>query len=177
MFSLLNGNDEDNVNDTILTARIPSGMSVQIIQTPHGFSLIATHGFAPGEHVLDLAGIPKSTKDRYSIQISLDEHLHPFDAHQGSPDTCQTPWMYTNHSCNPNVVIRGLAYIAIRQIQPEESITFDYETTELEMAEPFTCACQAETCRGLIRGFRHLSKLQRNALAEQTASYLLTISE
>ena len=63
MFSLLNGNDEDNVNDYILTARIPSGMSVQIIQTPHGFSLIATRNFAPGEHVLDLAGIPKSTKD------------------------------------------------------------------------------------------------------------------
>lgn len=177
MFSLLNGTDEDNVNDTILTARIPSGMSVQIIQTPHGFSLIATRNFAPGEHVLGLTGIPKSTKDRYSIQISLDEHLHPFDESQANTETCTTPWMYTNHSCNPNVVIRGLSYIAIRQIQPEEPITFDYENTELEMAEPFTCACQAETCRGLIRGFRHLNKLQRKSLAEQTASYLLTISK
>jgi hypothetical protein len=46
-------------------------MSVQIIQTPHGFSLTATRYFAPSEHVLDLTGIPKSTKDRYSIQISL----------------------------------------------------------------------------------------------------------
>ena len=152
-------------------------MPVQIIQTNHGFSLTAANTFLPGDCVLDLTGITKSTKDRYSIQISLNEHLHPFDAQQGSPDTCETPWMYTNHSCNPNVVIRGLSYIAIRQIQPEESITFDYETTEVDMAEPVTCACQAETCRGLIRGFRHLSKLQRNALAEQTASYLLTISE
>ena len=177
MFSLLNCNDEDNVNDYILTAHIPSGMSVQIIQTPHGFSLTATRYFAPSEHVLNLTGIPKSTKDRYSIQISLDEHLHPFVEHQSNPADCQTPWMYTNHSCNPNVVIRGLSYIALREIQPEESITFDYETTELEMAEPFTCACQAETCRGLIRGFRHLSKLQRSALVDQTASYLLTVPE
>jgi hypothetical protein len=152
-------------------------MSVKIIQTPHGFSLIATRGFAPGEHVLDLTGITKSTKDRYSIQISLDEHLHPFDESQANTETCTTPWMYTNHSCNPNVVIRGLAYIAICQIKPDDAITFDYETTELEMAEPFTCACQAETCRGLIRGFRHLTELQRDALAEQTASYLISITE
>ena len=177
MFSLLNCNDEDNVNDYILTARIPSSMSVQIIQTPHGFSLIATRGFAPGEHVLDLTGITKTTKDRYSIQISQDEHLHPFDELQDNPADYQTPWMYTNHSCNPNVVIRGLSYIALREIQPEESITFDYETTELEMAEPFACGCQSETCRGLIRGFRHLSKLQRNALVDQTASYVLTVPE
>ena len=161
----------------VLTADLPSDMSVQIIQTPHGFSLIATRGFASGEHVLDLTGITKSTKDRYSIQISLDEHLHPFDENQDSLDTCKTPWMYTNHSCNPNVVIRGLSYIAIREIQPDDAITFDYETTELEMAEPFTCACEAETCRGLIRGFRHLTGLQRNALVEQTASYLLSITE
>ena len=70
MFSLLNGNDEDNVTVPSVTARIPSGRSVQIIQTPRGFSLTATRGFAPGEPVLDLAGIPKSTKDRYSLQIS-----------------------------------------------------------------------------------------------------------
>jgi hypothetical protein len=177
MFSFLNCNDEDNVNDYILTARIPSSMSVQIIQTPHGFSLTAAHQFAPGMRVLNLTGITKTTKDRYSIQTSLDEHLHPFDELQSNPDDCQTPWIYTNHSCNPNVVIRGLSYIALREIQPEESITFDYETTELEMAEPFTCACQAETCRGLIRGFRHLSKLQRSALVDQTVSYLLTVPE
>jgi hypothetical protein len=177
MFSLLNCNDEDNVNDYILTARIPSSMSVQIIQTPHGFSLIATRGFAPGEHVLDLTGITKTTKDRYSIQISQDEHLHPFDELQDNPADCQTPWIYTNHSCNPNVVIRDRAYIALRNIQPGDDITFDYETTEVDMAEPFTCGCQSETCRGIIRGYVHLSAAQRDALANQTASYLLNITE
>jgi hypothetical protein len=77
MFSLLNCNDEDNVNDYILTARIPSSMSVQIIQTPHGFSLIATRGFAPGEHVLDLTGITKTTKDRYSTKyLWMNTYIH-----------------------------------------------------------------------------------------------------
>jgi hypothetical protein len=152
-------------------------MSVQIIQTNHGFSLTAAGQFAPETLVLQLTGITKTTKDRYSIQISLDEHLHPFDELQSNPDDCQTPWIYTNHSCNPNVVIRDRAYIALRNIQPGDDITFDYETTEVDMAEPFTCGCQSETCRGLIRGFRHLSKLQRNALVDQTASYLLTVPE
>jgi hypothetical protein len=151
-------------------------MSVQIIQTPHGFSLIATRYFAPGEHVLNLKGIFRSTKDRYSIQISLDEHLHPFDEPHGSLDTCETPWMYTNHSCNPNVVIRNLTYIALREIRPGDAITFDYDTTELDMAEPFTCACQSKSCRGIIRGYVHLTMAQRAALEAQTAFYLLNIS-
>jgi hypothetical protein len=124
-----------------------------------------------------LTGITKTTKDRYSIQISLDEHLHPFDELQSNPDDCQTPWIYTNHSCNPNVVIRDRAYIALRNIQPGDDITFDYETTEVDMAEPFTCGCQSETCRGIIRGYAHLSAAQRDALANQTASYLLNITE
>lgn len=156
---------------------LPSGMSVQIIQTNHGFSLTAANTFLPGDCVLDLTGITKSTKDRYSIQISLDEHLHPFDELQGNPADCQTPWIYTNHSCNPNVVIRDRAYIALRNIQPGDDITFDYETTEVDMAEPFTCGCQSETCRGIIRGYVHLSASQHGALANQTASYLLNITE
>lgn len=156
---------------------LPSGMSVQIIQTNHGFSLLAANTFLPGDCVLDLTGITKSTKDRYSIQISLDEHLHPFDELQGNPADCQTPWIYTNHSCNPNVVIRDRAYIALRNIQPGDDITFDYETTEVDMAEPFTCGCQSETCRGIIRGYVHLSASQHGALADQTASYLLNITE
>ena len=156
---------------------LPSGMSVQIIQTNHGFSLLAANTFLPGDCVLDLTGITKSTKDRYSIQISLDEHLHPFDELQSNPADCQTPWIYTNHSCNPNVVIRDRAYIALRNIQPRDDITFDYETTEVDMAEPFTCGCQSETCRGIIRGYVHLSASQHGALANQTASYLLNITE
>ena len=152
-------------------------MSVQIIQTNHGFSLTAAGQFAPETLVLQLTGITKTTKDRYSIQISLDEHLHPFDELQSNPDDCQTPGIYTNHSCNPNVVIRDRAYIALRNIQPGDDITFDYETTEVDMAEPFTCGCQSETCRGIIRGYVHLSAAQRDALADQTASYLLNITE
>ena len=152
-------------------------MSVQIIQTNHGFSLTAAHQFAPGMRVLNLTGITKTTKDRYSIQISLDEHLHPFDELQSNPDDCQTPWIYTNHSCNPNVVIRDQKFVALRSIEPDEPITFDYETTEWEMAEPFQCDCGVASCRSEIRGYKHLDRSERERLSEQTASYLLNITE
>ena len=49
---------------------------------------------------------------------------------------------------------------AVRTIQPGEQISFDYNTTEYEMASPFRCHCGQ--CDGIeIRGFRFLSPAQQ----------------
>lgn len=59
---------------------------------------------------------------------------------------------YVNHSCNPNCGIREkLMLVAIRDIAPEEEITFDYamsESSEFRMK----CACGSTDCRGEITG-------------------------
>jgi len=64
------------------------------------------------------------------------------------------------HSCDPNcdiVVGKDLAaaLVARRQIEPGESITFDYDTTEDDLRGDrggFDCECGAAICRGVIAG-------------------------
>ena len=150
-------------------------MSTRIITTPMGFCLVATLPFAAGETVLHISGTPTSTKDRYSIQVGADSHVIPFPADSVEAQGERCPWMFTNHSCNPNVVIRDQQFIALRSIEANEAITFDYETTEWEMCEPFQCACGAVSCRGEIRGYLYLNSTERERLIEQTASHLRTM--
>jgi len=57
-----------------------------------------------------------------------------------------------NHSCDPNTRIRGRDLIALRDIQPWEDVTFNYNTTEYAMAEAFRCRCGSPGCAGEIRG-------------------------
>ncbi|KAG8348274.1 SET domain [Trypanosoma vivax] len=66
------------------------------------------------------------------------------------------------HSCEPNVRIsvdatNGTAdCLTLRDIQPGEILSFNYATTEWDMAVAFSCACGSDGCTGTIRGFRHL---------------------
>lgn len=150
-------------------------MSTRISTTPIGYCLVAADSFAAGESVLHISGTPTSTKDRYSIQVGEDTHIMPFPADTVEAQAEKCPWMFTNHSCNPNVVIRDQQFVALRAIEANEAITFDYETTEWEMAEPFQCACGAASCRGEIRGYRYLTDAERERLIEQTASHLRTL--
>lgn len=69
-----------------------------------------------------------------------------------------------NHSCDPNVGIRGqLIVVTRRQIIKGEELTFDYDTTEIA-AEPFECQCKMPDCRKLIdgSGWRDLRFVKRN---------------
>jgi len=59
---------------------------------------------------------------------------------------------YINHSCEPNafmkIVYNHILFIALRDIQPGEEITIDYESTL--HADTKRCGCGAENCRGTI---------------------------
>jgi SET domain-containing protein len=59
---------------------------------------------------------------------------------------------YINHSCEPNafmkVVYNHILFIALRDINPGEEITIDYESTL--HSDSKRCACGACNCRGTI---------------------------
>lgn len=59
---------------------------------------------------------------------------------------------YINHSCEPNsfmkIVYGHILFIALRDIQPGEEITLDYESTL--HSNDKRCACGAPSCRGTI---------------------------
>jgi len=59
---------------------------------------------------------------------------------------------YINHSCQPNafmkILYNHILFIALREIEPGEEITIDYETTL--HSDRKRCGCGAEGCRGTI---------------------------
>ena len=64
---------------------------------------------------------------------------------------------YINHSCEPNAYMKILydhiLFIALRDIEPGEEITIDYESTLHSNNK--RCICRAPSCRGTI------NKMQR----------------
>lgn len=45
--------------------------------------------------------------------------------------------IFMNHSFQPNVEIRGVEVVALRDIAADEELTFDYNASEVNMAAPF----------------------------------------
>lgn len=104
-----------------------------------------------------LGGAVSSRPDRHSLQLGEQRHLH-VPADMNETEHPEFFWRYLNHSCQPNGFINTaeLTFVALRKISKGEECTFNYLTTEVEMAAPFTCRCGAVTCFGLIQGSAHL---------------------
>lgn len=135
----------------------------------HGAAVVAAAPFAPGEAVLSFEGPACAAPSRFTVQVGADLHVAPDDA----------LWAYVNHSCDPSCVIAfepsgaGPArLVARRAIARGEQITFNYLTTEWELAAPFECTCGAPACAGTVRGFAHLDRAARAALASWLAPHL-----
>ena len=134
----------------------------------HGRAVVCIQAVAEGEAVFDLTGRIVSAPTMHTLQIAEGVHLEPDAA----------SWAMINHSCLPNCVIDiGLRrVVACRAIAPDEELTFNYLTTEWEMAAPFSCGCGAAHCPGIIRGYRFLNAAQRVAIRATTAPYLLRLA-
>ena len=79
------------------------------------------------------------------------------------------PYIYFNHSCNPNSGIRGKnELIAINDINPGEEIVYDYSSVvwdERWVKEhgPWTmiCGCKEKNCRKVIGDFLTIPKSRK----------------
>lgn len=143
------------------------------VQRSNGqFQVVALAPIAEGETLLHVNGRVVDRPSRYSVQIGAHQHVDPPVPDRIEDDMDRHAWRFLNHSCAPCAVLRGRTLVALRTIVAGEQITFDYATTEYEMAEPFACGCGAAACRGVIRGFAVLSETERLALAPHTAAHL-----
>jgi uncharacterized protein len=58
-----------------------------------------------------------------------------------------------NHSCSPNAGMRGqISLVAMRDVQKEEEICFDYAMTDSSDYDEFECHCGSPNCRKMITG-------------------------
>jgi len=129
-----------------------------------GQGVFATEAIAAGELLIALAHVFVAAAEQYTIQI--DEARH--QAGTGEIDD------FLNHCCEPGAAldVERLCFVAVRPLAPGDEVTFNYLTSEWDMAEAFTCRCGADGCVSNVRGFRHLSRAQQDALAPFITPFL-----
>ena len=81
---------------------------------------------------------------------------------------------FINHSCDPNAGVVGqIILVAMREIQPDEEITFDYATTDTQLPG-FRCNCGSENCRGWIKGNDWRNPILQRKYRGYFSSYIQT---
>ena len=69
----------------------------------------------------------------------------------------EAPFVYLNHSCEPNLAICGeREFVALRDIEAGEELTFDYAITEDELHWRMTCHCGTPSCRSTVTAIQLL---------------------
>jgi hypothetical protein len=150
----------------------PPRNPVGVMRSGRSYRLVALQPIAAGATVFRLEGELTDRATRYSVQLDENVHLDVGGDHSTEEMLDRYFWRFMNHSCDPNTVISNREVIALREIAPWTDITFNYNSTEYDMAEPFDCHCGAARCFGVIRGFIHLPAGEREKLRSQLAPYL-----
>ena len=126
------------------TGTIGSGVKTNV-SIKEGSIVLYFHGpILPGEMIND-----------FDLALQLD--VNTFMDSAGDIDD------FVNHSCSPNTILvcrYHLKYksflwclVAIRDIFPEEEVTFDYSLTMSGKAWSMDCRCGTATCRGVVGDF------------------------
>jgi hypothetical protein len=143
------------------------------IQEKNGYKGVFAKEDMEMNSAFKLEGVISDHQSRYSIRLGKNRHLNLPVGVNGKIDNPDFFWTYLNHSCQPNGYIdtADLTFRTLRKIERGEECTFNYLTTEYEMAAPFVCRCGAAKCFGLIRGHKYLGAEQREALVSHSATH------
>lgn len=115
----------------------------------HRRGVYALRTFHAGEVVLRWDTSHRVSREQSAIYSpDQDTYLHPFDANELF--VVKSPECFVNHSCDNNTIVRDFMDVAVRDIQPGDEITSNYETDGAGLT--FVCRCGAINCRGVIGG-------------------------
>jgi uncharacterized protein len=123
----------------------------------HGRGLFAREPISAGEIVAVKGGIIMDAatfalvRDAVSpaeMQIEDDLYIAP-----GSAEDVEANLLCLNHSCQPNVGVRGqITFVAMWNIPAGAELTIDYAMIDGNPAERMACSCGAPECRRNITG-------------------------
>lgn len=137
-----------------------------------GVGLFARERILSGELVAVKAGavlhrqefnLIKSSITPAEIQIDDDLFITPL-----RPEEVEENMLRLNHSCDPNVGVRGqITFVAMQDIPAGSELTIDYAMIDGDQDESMDCACSAERCRKTITG----NDWRKPELQERYAGY------
>ena len=115
-----------------------------VVEGEKGEGVITLSPFRKNRIVFTFRGDELTYQTLFTLQITRGRYLHD-------------PYFMGKilHSCEPNLRcdMRTFTFTALRDIQPGEYLTMDYETTEEVLYREFQCGCGSPNCRGRIRGY------------------------
>lgn len=98
--------------------------------------VFTTRHYGKNEIILELKGAILEFPTRTSIQIGIDQHI---EDPVGS---------FINHSFNPTAKIEKGRVVALTSLSKGQEVTFNYNSTEDKLAEPFKCKFTGEWVKG-----------------------------
>jgi len=123
--------------------------------TPLGRACVATSIITKGEIICKMRGTPISFKQFCERHGAECDDLLQIDNEQYID--LMEPFVCFNHSCDPNAGIRNKNILfALRNIEQEEEIMFDYSTTADDPLWTMECRCRTKLCRKIIGDFQSL---------------------
>ena len=102
-----------------------------------------------GGHIIDWKTLKKHEKLIGASYIQIDDGfvLAPL-----TKSEVEKVMMFLNHSCNPNVGVRGeITFVAIRDVRTGEELTIDYAMID-DDNYTMKCYCGARNCRKIVTG-------------------------
>lgn len=121
----------------------------------HGRGLFADEDIGKGDKIQFIRGriarkTPRTPKESQAIANWIG-------VRKGIWIVPKPPFLYLNHSCEPNAAIVGTRLmIALRRIRKGEEITMDYSLTDCDPHWHLRCGCGAKRCRKHIRPIQEL---------------------
>lgn len=101
-----------------------------------------------GKPILYKETLELGSKESFALQVKKNVYIY-----------LDEPYRLFNHSCDPNCGLTGqLELIAIKKINKNDELTYDYSTTMLEHHWSMKCECRKENCRKVITDFDKLPK-------------------
>jgi hypothetical protein len=114
-------------------------------------ALFSLRSYQPGDVIADFSPGTIGAEPTYlTVQVGIRKHI-----------TLQPEFLqYINHSCDPNVFFNTttMELVALKELKPEDEMTFFYPSTEWKMTQSFTCYCGSPYCLGEIKGAAFLSR-------------------
>jgi len=123
----------------------------------HGRGLFATADIAKDEIVAVKGG---HIVDRKTLREKITPMLGPVEIQIGddlfiapvSDQERELSMLYSNHSCDPNVGVRGeITFVALRVIRAGEELTHDWAMTD-DDDYSVDCNCGMANCRKVLTG-------------------------
>mgnify|MGYP001576211116 CR=1 FL=1 len=142
----------------------------------NGKGVFAVSPIKNGDTICVMGGKELSIPElKIKYQCGEERLSDPLQISEKSYLDLDEPYIFFNHSCAPNAtIIDKHKLVAIRAIEPDEEITYDYSFTEWsdedfdDYEEWFMeCKCGTSYCRKVIGEFPILPKSLKNKLLKE----------